>query len=320
MKKSVLTVYQLLFSLAVLSLIVASSAHANKAIVPPPQKLTEHVYAWIGPLDGPSKENQGYRMNLLFVVGKEAVAVIDTGYTEAIAEEMLVHIKRITSLPVKYAINSNSQPHRFMGNPVFRRAGAQIIAHEKSAVRMEKQASNYATAIENILELKPGSVKLPSPPDKIIKGDTELDLGGLSIKLRDFGAAHTPTQLVVEIAKDKVVYTGDILYSGRLLAVIADSNVKSWMTAYDRLKQFKEVLFVPGHGQPDELSAFDFPTRQYLTLLFDHMTKMVDEGADIQDAINRLDQSRFSKLANYADLAGRNASWTYLEREAAAFE
>jgi glyoxylase-like metal-dependent hydrolase (beta-lactamase superfamily II) len=319
-KNITLALSLILVGLVVFPLASTAANKTNSNILPSPDKLTEHVYAWIGPLDGPSKENQGYRMNLLFVVGKEAVAVIDTGYTEAIAEEMLAHIKRITPVPVKFAINSNSQPHRFMGNPVFRRAGAQIIAHEKSAARMEKQASNYATTIENILELQPGSVKLPSPPDKIIKGDTELDLGGLTIKLWDFGAAHTPTQLVVEIAEDKVIYTGDILYSGRLLSVQSASNVKHWIEAYDRLKQFENVLFVPGHGQPDKLGAFDFPTRQYLTLLFDHMTKKVEEGVDIQDAINQLDQSRFSKLANYEDLAGRNASWTYLEREAAAFE
>ena len=120
--------------------------------------------------------------------------------------------------------------------------------------------------------------------------------------------------------QDKLVYTGDILYSGRLLSVQSASNVKHWIAAYDRLKQFGDVVFVPGHGQPDKLSTFEFPTRTYLTLLLDHMSKMVEDGTDIQDAINSLDQSQFSKLANYEELAGRNASWTYLEREKAAFE
>lgn len=312
-------IYVISLMLAVLSFSAVAAKKAG-AILPPPKQLTEHVYAWIGPVPGPNKENRGYRMNMLFVVGNDAVAVIDTGYTEVMAEEMLAHIKRVTKVPVKYAINSNSQPHRFMGNPAFRRAGVTIIAHEKSAERMEKQGGNFATGIENILELKPGSVKLPVRPDKIIKGDTELDLGGLSIKLWDFGPAHTPTQLVVEVAQDKLVYTGDILYSGRLLSVQSASNVKHWIEAFDRLKQFGDVLFVPGHGQPDKLSAFDFPTRQYLALLLGHMDKMVEEGTDIQDAINSLDQSKYSKLKNFEDLAGRNASWTYLEREAAAFE
>ena len=313
----------LYFSIIAMVAVISFSANAaNKIanILPPPKQLSDHVYAWIGPLPGPNKENQGYRMNLLFVVGKDAVAVIDTGYTEAMAEEMLAHIKHITKVPVKYAINSNSQPHRFMGNPAFKRAGVTIIAHEKTAERMEKQAGNFATGIENILELKPGTVKLPAPPDRMIKGDTELDLGGLAIKLWDFGPAHTPTQLVVEVKQDKLVYTGDILYSGRLLSVQSASNVAHWIEAYDRLKQFGDVLFVPGHGQPDKLSAFDFPTRQYLALLLSHMNKMVEEGTDIQDAINSLDQSKFSKLENFENLAGRNASWTYIEREAAAFE
>ncbi len=311
--------YIILLTIAVLSF-WAGTAQSGDTILPQPKQLTDHVYAWIGPLPGPSKKNLGYRMNLLFVVGKNAIAVIDTGYTEAMAEEMLTYIKRISKVPVKYAINTNSQPHRFMGNPVFNRAGATIIAHEKSAERMEQQSSNFAAGIERILELKSGTVKLPQRPGKIIKGDTELDLGGVHIKLWDFGAAHTPAQLVVEVAQDKLVYTGDILYSGRLLSVQSDSNIKHWISAYDRLKQFGDVLFVPGHGQPGELSVFDFPTRQYLTLLLQYMNKQVEEGADIQDAIDKLDQSRFSQLANFEELAGRNASWAYIEREAASFE
>ena len=55
-------------------------------------------------------------------------------------------------------------------------------------------------------------------------------------------------------------------------------------------------------------------------MLLTHMDKMVDEGVDLQDAINRLDQSAYSRLVNFEELAGRNASWAYLEREQAAFE
>ena len=80
------------------------------------------------------------------------------------------------------------------------------------------------------------------------------------------------------------------------------------------------MTFIPGHGQPGPLKNFDFPTRQYLELLHSHMQKMVEDGVDIQDAINSLDQSRFSQLANFKDLAGRNASRAYLEQEAAAFK
>ena len=300
------------------SVVTADQSVTN--ILPPPEKLSEHVYAWIGPLDGPSKENQGYRMNLAFVVGTEAVAVLDTGYTQNMAEDMLAHIHKITDKPVKYAINTNSQPHRFMGNPAFRQAGATIIAHSNSAERMAAQNGNFAGSIERILELPDGSVALPQTPDRIISKETQLDLGGIHIKIDNYGAAHTPASLVVSIPADNIVYAGDILTSERLLAVIPDSNIKSWITVFDQLKRYGDVTFIPGHGQPGQLKNFDFPTRQYLNLLLTHMDKMVDEGVEAQDAIDQLDQSRFSKLANFDLLAGRNASWAYLEREAAAFE
>lgn len=309
-----------LFAMCIGNISMAAASQPATNILPPPQKLSEHVYAWIGPLDGPSKENQGYRMNLVFVVGSKAVAVLDTGYTEAMGKEILIHIRAITDKPVKYAINTNSQPDRFMGNPAFRHAGTTIITHKLSAEHMAAQGAGFAGTIEKILELPEGSIKIPRQPDRIIDSETELDLGDITISLNNLGQAHSPAQLAVNIPSDKIVYAGDSLYSGRLLAVTPDSNTESWIAAFDKLKQFGNSTFIPGHGQPGPLSDFELPTRQYLSLLFNHMNKMVDEGVDIQDAIDQLDQSRFSKLANFEQLAGRNASWVYLEREAAAFE
>ena len=312
----------LLFSIYALSHFGMASAGTN--ILPPPEKISEHVYAWIGPLPGPSKENNGYRMNLVFVVGSKSVAVLDTGYTEAMAKEMLAHIRKITDKPVKYAVNTNSQPHRFMGNPAFRKDRVEIIAHKDTAARMDSSGGSFSGGIERILELKEGSVKIPQAPDRVIdiKDDkgTTLDLGGVKIVLKNFGPAHTPAQLVAHIPADNIIYTGDALYGERLLSVQSVSNTQSWLAVYEKLKTFGDVTFIPGHGHPGPLSDFDFSTHQYLNLLFTHMNKMVDEGVDVQDAINQLDQSKFSKLANFEELAGRNASWTYLEREAASFE
>lgn len=306
---------------ALVSLVFTLCAFSASAdILPPPQKVSSHVYAWIGPHGGPTQANSGYRMNMAFVVGERAVAVLETGYTEAMAKEMLQHIRRITPKPVKYAINSNSQPDRFMGNEVFRRAGARIIAQAKEAARMEAQAGDYAVAIENILALPKGSVKPPRPPQERIAGNKDLDLGGVRVQLRHFGAAHTPAPLVAFVPEDNVVYAGDILYSGRLLAVIPEGNVRSWIATFDALKAFGDATFIPGHGAPAKLAAFVRPTRDYLVLLDTHMSKAVDEGTPLQEAIESLDQSAFADLANYQELAGRNANIAYLEREAEAFK
>jgi len=121
----ILSIATLVYALVLTFPVFASSS----AILPAPRKFSEHVYVWIGPYDSPDKNNQGFRMNLAFVVGKQSVAVLDSGYTEAMAREMIAHIHSITLLPIRYMINTNSQPHRYSGNVVFTKQGAKTFAH-----------------------------------------------------------------------------------------------------------------------------------------------------------------------------------------------
>jgi glyoxylase-like metal-dependent hydrolase (beta-lactamase superfamily II) len=258
-------------------------------------------------------------MNMAFVVGTEAVAVIEPGYTEAMAEEMLRHIARVTSKPVRYAISSNSQPDRYFGVEVFRRRGAPHIASAPEARRMAEMGWLFAQAAESALKLPAGSVRPPRAPDRVIESETALDLGGVTLRLHPLPAAHTPGPLAVHIVEDNVVYAGDVLYRGRLLAVIEGGSVQSWIKAFDGLARFGDATFVPGHGRPGKLEAFRFSTRDYLVMLRDHMKKMVDGNIGVTSAIDRLDQSRFSGLANFAELARRNASIAYQEAEVESF-
>ncbi len=312
--------FKKLTSIVLLITVVCYQTVVSAAILPTPQKLSAHCYAWIGPLAGPSFENNGYRMNLGFVVGEKSVLVVDTGYSIEMAKEMVAHIRKITNLPIKYAVNTNSQPHRFYGNAVFKKQGATLIAHPAEKKRMDRLGSHYAAAIERILKRKKDSVKLAVLPTLLIKTQKEFDLGGLKVVVKTLGASHTPASLIVHVAKDKIVYTSDILYGDRLLAVVEDSNVSEWIKSYKKLRQFKNYTMIPGHGQPGLLSNFEFSTVSYLELLHKHMTAQVAKDIDANAAIKSLDQSAYSNLTNFDLLAGKNASWAYLQAESAAFD
>jgi len=292
----------------------------SAGILPAPQKISRHCYAWIGPLDGPSPENKGYRMNLGFVVGNKSVLVVDTGYTIEMAQEMVAWIRKITPLPIKYAVNTNSQAHRFYGNAVFKKQGVKLITHADELKRMDRLNGIYSSIIENTLKRKKDSVALAVLPTTLIKKQKIFNLGGLKVVVKTLGASHTPASLIVHIPEDKIVFTGDILYGGRLLAVVEDSNVSQWIATYQKLKQYKKHIMVPGHGQSGPLSDFDFSTLSYLTLLHKHMTAQVEQDVGAVTAIKRLDQSAYSNLANFELLAGKNASWSYLQAESAAFD
>jgi len=290
----------------------------NNSILPAPKQVSKHVFAWIGPHEGPNVKNKGYRMNMAFVVGKHSVAVLESGYYPEMAEAMITHIKAITDKPIKYVINSNSQPDRFYGNAAFHKRGIKTYAHAEEIKRMNANANNYALMHEMVMKFK--NARLPEPAQNAINKPVSFDLGGgVVIDVSFHKAAHTPLPLIVHVKSDNVVYAGDILYSGRLLAIVNGGNIKQWRETFNYLKKYKDATFIPGHGQPAKLSAFEKSTYEYLTLLDLHMSKMLEEDIDMQDAMKRLDQSTYSYLENYKQLAGKNANRAYQEAERAAF-
>jgi glyoxylase-like metal-dependent hydrolase (beta-lactamase superfamily II) len=301
-------------------LALPASADTTAPILPTPQQVGSHSWAWVGPYGPPTKENQGFRMNLGFVVGPESVAVIDSGYGDAIAQAMLEGIRAVTDKPVRYVIDTNAQPHRVLGNARLRREGAQIFAGAGAAPRIAGEGEAMARNAETLLGLPVGSITPPGAPDRAIESDTEIDLGGVRLRLIPVGQAHTEGSLIVEVPEDRVVYAGDVLYGGRLLAVLPVSRVTGWISAFERLRAFQEAVFVPGHGAPGKLADFEHPTHAYLAALKTHMDAAVEAGTDISDAIAGFDQSSWKDLADFGELAGRNAHQTYLEAEAAGFQ
>ncbi len=304
-----------------LSSLIVWSCTARSAILSAPVPVSAHTWAWIGPYEGPSRQNNGFRMNLGFIVGKDAVAVVDTGYTEAIAEEMVAAIRRITPLPIRHAINTNSQPHRFMGNDVLRRLGARLLSSKEAAARIAKDGGDFTQAIAMALELstKPA---LPTPPDRLIdeSGVERIDLGGgVTLEIINVGRTHTGGSLIVRVSPDRTVFAGDVLYAGRLPAILPDSSVTGWIAAFERLHALDAAVFVPGHGQPGTLAAFEHPTLAYLKALKSHMDAAFKAGLDPSAAVRAFDAGSWRQLVNFVELADRNASLVYLESERDGF-
>jgi glyoxylase-like metal-dependent hydrolase (beta-lactamase superfamily II) len=60
--------------------------------------------------------------NILAVVGKDAVLVVDTGQFPSVARRVIAEIRSITSAPVKYVVNTHWHGDHLLGNDVFKQA------------------------------------------------------------------------------------------------------------------------------------------------------------------------------------------------------
>lgn len=280
-----------------------------------PIKVAPNVYAFIGETGGRTYENYGMNANTGFIVTTEGVVVVDSGAGYLAAQAMHRAIKRVTRQPVKYVVNTGGQDHRWLGNGYFREQGAKIIAARPARADMEQRSGAQIEALRVDLKERLDGTR-PVYPERLFEQREILRLGATEIQLLFFHGGHTPGDSVVWLPKQKVLFAGDLIYVDRLLGVLPFSNSRNWLASFEAMEKLKPGKIVPGHGKACDLDLARRDTRDYLRLLRGHMQKAFDVGADLQTAIDSLDQKGFAYLQNYETLKGGNASRVYLEIEA----
>jgi len=54
------------------------------------------------------------------------------------------------------------------------------------------------------------------PAGRWVEGNTEFELGGLHFELIYFGPAHSPEDLAMLVKEDGVLFSGDLIFKGRI--------------------------------------------------------------------------------------------------------
>ncbi len=277
-------------------------------------QLTDKAWAIVGDLGSRSPENLGNNATFGFVITDEGIVLIDSGANTQAAKAIHEVVKSVSDQPIKTVINTGGQDHRWLGNGYFANLGAEIISTEAAK---EDQAERFNDQWAR-LEVQVGEKGLVGTEDRYadvtFESDYFLSPGGTMIELHHAGQAHTPGDLFVWLPEEKVMYTGDIVYTQRLLGIMDHSNSKSWLSVFDAMAGYHATYLVPGHGQPTTLQRAKKETRDYLSSLRQKVAQFLEAGGDITD-ISQIEQDAFSQLENFDLLAGRNAQQVYTEME-----
>ena len=283
-----------------------------------PVPVAPDVYAVVGDLAGQTYENDGLNNNLGFVVSDAGVLVINTGPSVRVARALHAAIRKITAQPVKWVVNVNSQNHNWLGNGYFKSLGATILASNEAERVMREMGAQQLDANKALLKEKADGTVLTYPTE-LTADKRELKLGKTTVQLLHFGPAHTPGDLVVWLPQQKILFAGDIVYTERLLAVIPIGNTANWVQAFDKLAALNPKTIVPGHGRPTTIEVARRDTRDYLSFLRAEAQRILDAGGSLQDAVEKVDQTRFRSLVNFDLLALRNMNQVFQEVERDAF-
>lgn len=303
----VLSAFALFLSVLLLAPVAAALEMDFRPVAP-------GVYAYVGDTGMRSYENEGMNANSGFIVTDAGVVVVDSGSSYQVAQSIHAAIRKVTTQPVKYVVNTGGQDHRWLGNGYFKAQGAEIIAASTAIDDMNARGAMQLQGLAGELKNKVAGTEVVLPTRTFEKREV-LRLGAQEIHLIYFHGGHTPGDSVVWLPREGVLFSGDMIYVDRLLGVLPFSNATQWLTSFAEMEKLQPKIIVPGHGQVCDLAKAQRESRDYLHQLVEHMRHAVDDMVDLQKAIDSLDQSAWKHLANYDLLKGGNASRVYLEME-----
>lgn len=296
-------------SLAWLSLLIGLAPAAALETV----RVADGIYAFVGEKEQRSPANLANNATFGLIVTDAGAVLVDPGGSWNGAEALHVAVRKVTDKPVKFVVNTGGQDHRWLGNGYWKAQGAQIIASKAAVADQQARGSMQMSMLSQLLkdELKDTE---PVHADIVFDKNHKIDLGGVAVEVRHEGQAHTPGDSFVWVSSKSTVFTGDIVYTERILGVMEFSKSKTWLGAFEAVAALKPDHVVPGHGGPSGLDRAKADTYDYLVALRTSIKAHVDAGGDAIGA-PKVDQSAFQRLEQFEALAGRNAQQVFAEME-----
>lgn len=302
-------------ALVLMGFMLAGASHAkDESQVLRLQKINSHVYAVVGPLGNRTPENLGNNSTSGFVITPDGVVLIDSGGSYQGAAAIQALIGQVTKQPVKVVINTGGQDHRWLGNGFFKERGARIVASRKAVADQRERYEEQYFMLANLVGNKGMQGTAPIYAEETFDETHRITLGGIVFELRQVGPAHTPSDSLVWLPEEQVVFAGDVVFVERLLGVLPHSNSRGWIKAFEAMADMKPKVVVPGHGRATDLAQARKDTYDYLVFLRKSVADFIDSGGAIT-RIGKLDQARFAYLDGYEILKGRNAQQVFQEME-----
>jgi len=265
-------------------------------------KLSDKVYGY------EEVRQPGFTTVSLIVIGRNGVLVADGQGSVQATQTMLDKIKTISPLPVKWYVVGSDHGDHTAGNSVLPK-DIQFIVHANSLAQLKKDSAAAAAAN------RPAVVT----PKTAMTSDTEtIDLGGISVRVRFLGRAHTGGDLMLEVPSEKLLFMSEA-YLNRVFPAMRSAYGAEWVRTIDSALALKNVdRFIPGHGfieeakvSREELVAF----RDALVAVIAEVKRLKAAGLTVDQAITQVNWGPYAKwfLAEQQSPIAIRRLWTELD-------
>jgi quinoprotein relay system zinc metallohydrolase 2 len=292
-----------------------SAAQAQSQAKDPPLEITEvaaGVFVHFGVHELMTAENEGAIANVGFIVGDEAVAVIDTGGSLREGQRLIAAIRRITPKPIRYVINTHAHPDHVFGNAAFTLEGTVFVGHRNLPRALAERGPHYLSAFRRIMGDGLDGVELIAP-QQTVDGEEKLDLGHRVLTLRAWRTAHSDNDLTVFDTATRTFFAGDLVFLQHI--PVMDGSLRGWLAVLPQLAEVPAQRVIPGHGPAARWPAALDDERRYLEILARDCRALIAAGTPLAVAAQTAGLSERSHWDLFQEYNARNATAAFAELE-----
>jgi glyoxylase-like metal-dependent hydrolase (beta-lactamase superfamily II) len=203
--------------------------------------------------------------NTVIRVTGEGLIVVDTkNPSDQNYNRLMEEIKSVSTLPVKYVINTHHHPDHVGNNQKFIDAGAQVIALDALKTRMASD---------------PRTKDIPGLPTITFAKDYELKFGKAEVQAHFYGRGHTGDDTVVYFPDLKVVMVSDQITDNTPIVDFANGgSAVEWNQILDGVLNLDFEMAIPGRGEPKSKSDIEAFRARFATVI-NRATEAIKLGA-----------------------------------------
>ena len=279
------------------------------------KEIAPGVFVHQGRYEVFTPRNEGDTSNAGFIIGRDGVAVIDTGGSPRVGAQLLEAVRARTQLPIKYVINTHMHPDHVFGNVAFEGEHPVFVGHHKLPRALAARAARYLAINKELLGDAAFEGTRIIPPTELVEDKLTLDLGGRTIEIEAHKTAHTDNDVTVFDKQTGTLFLGDLLFAKHVPAL--DGSIRGWLALLDQLKSRTDVArAVPGHGPasmawPEALA----PEERYLAKVADDVRALIKQGRTLSEATREAGLSERDAWLLFKEYHARNVSAAFAELE-----